>query len=157
MIDTPHITRSTAQVTAVVPVTTPRSEMQQAMGAAITELMTTLAAQGIAPAGPLYSRHFRMDPATFDFEVGVPVASPVTPAGRVRPGEIPATTVARTIFHGNYDGLGAAWGEFDAWIKANGHAPAPDLWERYVTGPESTPDPAGWRTELNRPLEAGDR
>lgn len=38
------------------------------------------------------------------------------------------------------------------WIEANGHRPAPDLWERYVAGPESSPDPAAWRTELNRPL-----
>ena len=51
----------------------------------------------------------RMDPDTFDFEVGVPVA-------------------------------------------AGGHTPAPDLWECYVAGPESGPDPAAWRTELNRPL-----
>jgi len=27
-----------------------------------------------------------------------------------------------------------------------------DLWEVYVAGPESGPDPATWRTELNRPL-----
>ncbi len=28
----------------------------------------------------------------------------------------------------------------------------PDLWECYAAGPESGPDPAKWRTELNRPL-----
>jgi len=38
------------------------------------------------------------------------------------------------------------------WITAEGHSPAPDLWECYVAGPESNPDPANWRTELNRPL-----
>lgn len=50
-----------------------------------------------------------------------------------------------------YEGLGAAWGEFGAWIAAQGHTPAPDLWESYVTGPESSPDPATWRTELTQP------
>jgi len=65
---------------------------------------------------------------------------------------LPATTVARTVFQGPYEGLGAAWGEFDAWIVANGHTPGPDLWECYVAGPESSSDPASWRTELNRPL-----
>ena len=29
-----------------------------------------------------------------------------------------------------------------AWIDAEGHTPAPDLWEIYVAGPESGPDPA---------------
>ena len=39
-----------------------------------------------------------------------------------------------------------------AWITAQGLAPGPDLWECYIAGPESDPDPATWRTELNRPL-----
>ena len=60
--------------------------------------------------------------------------------------------MARTVFQGPYEGLGAAWGEFDAWIVANGHTPGPDLWECYVAGPESSSDPASWRTELNGPL-----
>ena len=100
----------------------------------------------------MFSHHLRMDPATFDFEVGVPVATPVAAAGRVRPGELPAATVARTIYRGDYAGLGSAWGEFGAWISANGHTPGADLWECYLAGPESSPDPAAWRTELNRPL-----
>ncbi|MCA9772523.1 MAG: hypothetical protein KC466_08940 [Myxococcales bacterium] len=39
-----------------------------------------------------------------------------------------------------------------ARIVAEGHRPAPDLWEVCVAGPESNPDPATFRTELNRPL-----
>lgn len=95
----------------------------------------------------------RMDPEVFDFEIGVPVSQPVVAAGRVQPGQLPARTVARTIFHGSYEGLGPAWGEFDAWISAHGYTSSPDLWESYVVGPESSLDPASWRTELNRPLE----
>lgn len=60
--------------------------------------------------------------------------------------------VAQSVNHGGYEGLAAAWGEFESWIAANGHASAPDRWERYVTGPESSPDPATWRTERNRPI-----
>jgi hypothetical protein len=37
-------------------------------------------------------------------------------------------------------------------IAAAGHEPGQDLWECYVAGPESSPDPASWRTELSRPL-----
>lgn len=124
------------------------------MGPSIGELMGVIAAQGLQPAGPIYSHHLAMDPATFDFEVGVPVSSPVAPTGRVKPGQLPAARIARTVYHGGYEGLGAAWGEFGAWLTANGHSPAPNLWECYVTGPESGPDPANWRTELNRPLES---
>ena len=152
MIDTPHITQTAAQQAAIIHLTIPRDEIRNVMGPGLSEVMAAIAAQGVAPAGPWFTHHLRMDPDTFDFEIGVPVTAPVTAAGRVQPGQLPATAVARTVFHGTYEGLGAAWGEFDAWIAAEGHTPGADLWECYVAGPESNPDPATWRTELNRPL-----
>lgn len=82
----------------------------------------------------------------------MPVGKDVTPVGRVRPGTLRAARVVKTVYRGPYEGLGAAWGEFMAWIVAQGHERAPDLWERYVVGPESSPDPAGYRTELVQPL-----
>jgi effector-binding domain-containing protein len=93
-----------------------------------------------------------MDPDTFDFEIGVPVPTPVAAVGRVTAGQWPATKVAQTTYHGTYEGLDAAWGEFVAWITAEGHTPSSDLRECDVAGPESNPDPATWRTELNRSL-----
>ncbi len=152
MIDTPHIAETPHRTTATIHLTVPRAEIQTVMGPGIGELMETLAAQGLTPAGPWYTHHLRMQPEIFDFEIGVPVSDAVTPAGRVVPGHLPTATVARTVYHGGYDGLGAAWGEFDAWIRENGHTPAADLWEVYITGPESGDDTAGYRTELNRPL-----
>ena len=152
MIDTPQIVQSEAQITAVIRCSVPRQEIQKVMDPAIREVMSAVLDQGIGPAGPLYSYHWRMTPDRFDFEVGVPVRQPVKPVGRVQPSELPATTVARTIYHGPYEGLGGAWGEFQAWIEEQGHKPALDLWERYVAGPEVSRDPADWRTELNRPL-----
>jgi effector-binding domain-containing protein len=152
MLDTPHITQTEARQTAVIHLTIPRAEIRNVMGPGIRELMSVVAAQGVTPTGAWFTHHLRMEPEVFDFEIGVPVMSPVTPSGRVQPGRLPAAIVARTVFHGGYEGLPAAWGEFDAWISANGHASAPNLWEIYVAGPESSTDPANWRTELYRPL-----
>ena len=152
MIDTPAITATEAQPTAVIHLTIPRAEIQQVMGPAHQELFSTLAAQGVKPVGAWFSHHFRMDPATFDFEVGVPVSAPIAPTGRVANSQLPGARVARTVYRGGYEGLGAAWGELEQWIKSEGLESAPDLWEIYATGPESGSDPAGWRTELNRPL-----
>jgi effector-binding domain-containing protein len=152
MLDQPEIVRTTAQSTAVLRLTIPRTEIQNVMGPGYREVMAAVAAQGIAPVGPWFTHHLRMDPDTFDFEIGVPVATPVAAAGRVKPGRLPAATVARTVYRGRYEGLPAAWGEFMAWVAAQGHTPAADLWEIYVAGPESSPDPADWRTELNRPI-----
>jgi effector-binding domain-containing protein len=154
MIDTPLIVQSAAQITAVIKITVPRNEIQKVMGPAIQEVMKTVAEQGIGPAGSVYAYHFRITPELFDFEVGVPVTAPVSPTGRVQASQIPSTMVARTVYHGPYDGLGAAWGEFGAWITANGHQATGGLWERYIAGPESNPDAATWQTELNEPVAA---
>ena len=152
MIDTPHITQSTAQHTACIHLIIPRAEMMHVFGPAIEELVATLSAQGMPPEGSAFAHHFRITPDIFDFEVGFTTAAPVTPAGRVKPGHWPAQKVARTVYHGPYEGLPSAWGEFTAWMEANGLVQAGDLWEHYVTGPHSSPDPATWRTELTRPL-----
>ena len=60
--------------------------------------------------------------------------------------------MAGTVYHGPYEGLPEAWGEFMDWIEKSGLSTAPDLYECYLTNPEENPDPATWRTELNRPL-----
>lgn len=152
MIDEPSIVQTSAQVTAVVRIKIPRSEIQAVMGVGRDELMAALAAQGIRSVGPWFTHHFVMDPEVFDIEIGVPVDREVSAVGRVAPGRLPSTEVARTIYHGPYEGLGAAWSEFDTWITSKGRRTAEGLWEVYVTGPETTPDPSGWQTELNRPL-----
>ena len=51
MIDTPQVTTTSFQQTAVIHLTIPRNEIQSVMGPGIGELMATVAAQGIALAG----------------------------------------------------------------------------------------------------------
>lgn len=152
MIETPQIVEAPAQRVAMVHIETPRSKIQQVMGPAIGEAMAAAKAQGIGPTGPWFAHHLKMTPEDFDIEICVPVSAPVAAVGRVRPGQRPALKVVRTVHHGPYEGLGGAWRELTAWMEANGHAIAGDLYECYVVGPETTPDPAAWRTELSRPL-----
>ncbi|MEP7155440.1 MAG: GyrI-like domain-containing protein [Betaproteobacteria bacterium] len=151
-IDTPKIIQTEAKLVAKIHLKVPRSEMQEVMGPGVVEVMAAARAQGIGPTGPWFTHHLKMEPGTFDFEICVPVSAPVKPVGRVVAGEWPAMSVARTVLHGGYEGLGNAWGEFYSWMKANGHVPAADLYECYVAGPESGADPANWRTELSSPL-----
>lgn len=152
MIETPHLTQAPALQTAFIRVSATRANIQQIMDPAIQEVYAALAAQGIAPAGPLITYHHRVDPEIFDFEVSVPVATPVAPVGRVQAGHLPTAKVARTVYQGPYEGLHAAWEVFMKWVHEAGHQPAPGLWERYLAGPESSSNPSDWRTELNRAL-----
>ena len=91
-----------------------------------------------------------MTPDLFEFEIGVPVAVDVQAAGRVGPGQLPAATVVQTVYQGPYEGLHEAWGLFDQLVEQAGHQKLGELWEEYIYGPESSPDPATWRTRLNR-------
>ena len=152
MIDEPKIVRTNPGRAAVIRITTPREKIREVMEPGRRELMAAVAAQGIAVKGPWFTHHLRADPAVFDFELGVPVAAPVTAAGRVQPSELPALTAARTIMHGNYEDLASAWQELDDWVTANGHKPVGDFWEVYLVGPEASPKPEDWRTELSRPI-----
>ena len=152
MIETPQIVQTSSQLCALIPVTVPRSQMMEVMGPGISEAMAAAQAQGIGPAGAWFTHHLRIEPEIFDFEICVPVTAPVKPTGRVLPGEWPAMKVIRTVYHGPYEGLGDAWGEFEEWIAAQGLKGTVDLWERYLVGPEVGPDGSLYRTELNRPL-----
>src|SRR5438046_2612232 len=106
MIEPPHITTSNPMLTAFIHLTIPREEIRHVMSPGLHELRATLEAQHIMPAGPWFTHHLRMAPDIFDFEICLPVWKPVKPCGRVQAGELPAKKIARTIYHGGYEGLG---------------------------------------------------
>lgn len=152
MLDTPKIVHTADKLTAFIHLTIPREEVRNVFGPGVGELLSTLSAQGITPVSTVFTHHLKITQDIFDFELGVQVNAPVVASACVKPGVWPAMKVAQTIYTGPYEGLPDAWGEFMRWIEAEGYMPAPDLWECYVFGPDSSPDPATWRTELNRPL-----
>jgi effector-binding domain-containing protein len=154
MIDPPQIVQSAQQRTAAVHVTVARAGIAQAFSPAVAELMTALREQGIAATGPLISYHLTMPSENFDFDIALPVDQEVAATGGVFASDLPAmTTVARCVYRGPMEGVGAAWGELRSWMAANGHAARPLIWERYLVDPGTTPDPAAWQTELNWPVE----
>lgn len=152
MIETPQITDTETQIAAVIHITIPRDQIQTVMEPAIEEVLVAMSDQGLPPAGPLFAYHLTTSPESFDFEVGFPVSKAVKPVGRVKAGALPAARVARTVHHGPYEGLFDAWREFGQWIETQDLKRGGTLWERYVKGPESSPDPSAWRTELNVPV-----
>jgi len=152
MLEAPQVVQTDEQLTAVIHLAVSRAEIRHVMGAAIDELISTLAAQGTTPTGPCFSFHWKRPFDVFDFEVGFPVDKSITPAGRVKMSKLPAAKIARATYRGDYEGLASAWGEFCAWLESEGLKAQDSLWECYIVGPASTPVPDQWRTELNRPL-----
>lgn len=153
MLGTPSIVEVEETTVAAVRIDAPRSEIQPAMRAAIAALESGLRDQGVEATGPRFTLHHRMDGDRFDCDVGRATARAVQAAGRLAPATLPAGTIARVVYQGGYEGLGAAWGEFRGWLRQHGHRPAEELWEVYLSGPESGGAPTEWRTELNQPLK----
>jgi len=154
VIEPLRIIKTTPQLTALIPLQVPRAEIQKVMGPGLAELNAAVAAQNIAVDGPWFTHHVRDPGAVFDFEICLPVAAPIAPANRVRPGQWLAMTIAQTTYHGGYEGLGNAWGEFIGMIKAAGHKTVDGLYETYAVGPEAGMDSAAWRTVLSKEIAA---
>lgn len=152
LLTEPLVTLSESSTIAAVRLTIPRAAIQAEMGAAINEVLAALTAQSLRPAGPLISHHLTLSSTTFDFEVGFPIDGQLAPTGRVFQSSIPESKVLRAIYQGPYEGLFTAWSEFDRKVKALGRKVRPDIWERYLLGPESGPDASKYITELNVPL-----
>lgn len=153
MLTSPLILRTPYQRAAVIRLIVPRSELPLHIPLAMAELLATLADQRLSSAGSLFAHYLRITRTHFDLELGLPVAFPIRPSGRVDPGQLPDTTVARAIHHGSWEDLASAWEDLDRWIATRPHQPATDLWERYLTDPSDT-DPNQHQTELNRPLRS---
>ncbi len=152
LIEAPGIVDVPAQLAAAIHIVVPREDMPKVVGPGLGEIFSTLEAQRIAPAGRWFDHHLRITPESFDFELCVPVAQAVAASGRVVCRELSAMRAAQAVYKGAYEHLGPAWGEFDGWMKANSLVAGPDLFQVFEAGPESSADPAAWRTLLRRPL-----
>ena len=152
MLTPPEIRDLPAQNTAVVRLTIPRGDMMRRFDPAVREVLAALNAQGIAPAGPVFAHYLKLPGEIFDFELGFPVAQPITAAGNVYPAPQPAQKIIRTVYTGPFEGLSSAWGVFQHHILAKKYRYAVNFREAYLTNPDEIADTTEYKTELIRIL-----
>lgn len=143
------------QVVASIRLILTPAALETTLADLLLEVWDCLAAQRVAATGPPFLRYHQAEPAQLDIEVGFPVAAPVAPRGRVRPGTLPGGAAAITWHHGPPDTLRAAYEALAAWLTAHGYPVAGAPWERYWSDPLVEPDPRGWRIEVVWPLPNG--
>ena len=132
--------------------TTTMEEIKEVIGALFGEIMEYFTRNGITPAGMPFTIYHEMDSEKLEMECGMPVASPVEGAERVRPGELPAGKVATVTHMGAYEQLGQTWSALMKWVEEEGLQAAGAPWEVYVTDPGEEPDPSKWRTDIFFPI-----
>lgn len=127
------------------------------IGAGLAELYTEVEVAGLHPTGsPAVTYLDPPEPGrTMNVDIDIPVlpgAGQTTPGGDARVVGRHSRPVARTIHHGDYTGIRAAYEALDEWIFSNGYRSAGPPTETYLAGPDSAPDPAGYRTEVSIPV-----
>ncbi len=149
MITPPEVITTKEVITAAIPLLIPGRDMPKYMDPAIQEIISVMAAQGLQPAGPMFSYHHRRPSDTFDFEIGFPVSNAIKPEGRVINSKLPAVKVVRSVYQGPYEGLAQAWPALQKWVREKGHGESGNFWESYLNNPDEVKDPSEYRTELN--------
>ena len=124
------------------------AEIPGFLGAAFGEVIQTLSAQGLAPAGPPFGRFVPVGDG-FDVEAGFPATGAVMSAGRVTPAELPGGPTARVMHKGGYGEVAAAYRAAVEWVDGHGYVATAPPWESYLDEP-GVPEP---RTEIIFPCQ----
>jgi effector-binding domain-containing protein len=110
--------------------------LPQIIGAGCAAIGAHLAEAGATPAGPLYVSYHNAGMRDLDVEMGFPVAGLLPGRGKVRFRVLPKCRVATCLFTGPYDQIGRAYEVLQAWMAAEGLAPAVQMYEWYLNSPD---------------------
>jgi effector-binding domain-containing protein len=144
--------------TAGIRLKAPIRDFKRVIPQTLTEVFAWAGERRLDPEGPPYMRFYVINmERLMDMELGIPVAEPLQPNGRITPGVLPAGRYASLIYTGRdrgYSGNKALieWAEkqglkWDAWADPAGHAFA-CRYESFLTDPGEEPDHKKWQTEV---------
>jgi effector-binding domain-containing protein len=105
------------------------------LAGAYEDTMRTIGEQGQAPSGPPFARYER-DGGRFSVVAGFPCEHRIQPSGRVEGETLPGGLVARTMYQGDYGGIGVAYDEMQSWLTEHGYTMSGPVWESYLDEPE---------------------
>lgn len=133
---------------------TDMSNISENLGKAYGSLFAYLGKMGEFPAGPpfcLYHDEEYKEEDT-DLEACVPTAKLLPGEGDVKGYELSGARVASTLHMGSYEQIGDAYQELMPWISDQGYRPASPCREVYLVGPDTSENPAEYRTEIICPI-----
>jgi effector-binding domain-containing protein len=111
---------------------------------------------GVAITGPKMSLWYsgpHDSPTHTDIETALPVAHLVPAQGRIQSRALPAGRVVFTIHQGAYDTLGEAFAAVWRFIEQQHAVAAGPPHDLVLVGPDDTPDPADYQTEVAWPIQ----
>lgn len=129
--------------------------LAEALGEILPAIFAYSTENGLAMAGPPFTRYLEFSPAYMTIEAGMPLAvahRPPADRADILAAVLPGGEAAVTIHTGPYEELGDAHAAVERWIADNDLEPGGHPWEVYLTDPGEVPDPAEWKTQILWPL-----
>lgn len=128
------------------------ADLTEYFGRAFAASSATIAGQGLVPTGPPIALYHGTPTDTIDITAGFPVdAAAVAGEGLVLT-PLPVGPAVTTVYVGPYDGMTRTYDQIAAWLQAEKLTPRQEMWEEYLTDPDTNPDPATWQTRIVFPL-----
>jgi predicted enzyme related to lactoylglutathione lyase/effector-binding domain-containing protein len=149
----PVLVHCTEQPTAVVRETVAMDALPEFFSRAFGAVMAEAQGQNVQLAGPPFALYRGMPTETVDVEAGFPVAGSLADTGTVAPGTLPEADAFEAVHTGPYDTLGETYSAIQDRIREAGKNPSSAMWEFYLNGPPSEPDPSKWQTKVVWPVD----
>jgi predicted enzyme related to lactoylglutathione lyase/effector-binding domain-containing protein len=149
----PNQVHCTEQPTAVVRETVAMAALTEFFSRAFGAVMAEAKKQNVQVAGPPFALYRGMPTETVDVEAGFPIAGSLADTGSVVTGTLPETDAFEVVHTGPYDTLGDTYAAIQKRIREAGKSPSDTMWEFYLNGPPSEPDPSKWQTKVVWPVD----
>ncbi|MEU3764869.1 GyrI-like domain-containing protein [Amycolatopsis keratiniphila] len=133
---------------------TTTADIGESVGMGLDALYTFVSEAGTTPNGPpqaAYPGDFQPG-EELDLDLYLPVSGGFPSQGDIDIVTLDGGPAARTSHHGPYDKIGAAYEAVYEWVRESGRQSAGAPRELYLCGPDSTPDPADYITDVVLPL-----
>ncbi|MCX2951442.1 GyrI-like domain-containing protein [Lentzea sp. NEAU-D7] len=128
-------------------------DIAASVGGGLQQLYDFATAAEVAPSGPPQLAY--PDPVTegdLELDLYLPISGEVTGQAPVDVVGLAGGPAARTVHHGAYDKIPAAYEAVFRWIHEHGHTPSGPPRELYLTGPDEERNPDHYVTEVVVPL-----
>jgi DNA-binding transcriptional MerR regulator len=141
-------------LTVAIAETVSAGELASWWPATFSELRGFLDSHGLTPAGPgggLFANELFQDERG-DAVLYLPAGRRLPASGRVRPMVLPAAELAIITHHGSHDDVDLSYGRLGSYVSEHALGVEGPIREFYLVDRFSTPDSAGWQTEIGWPI-----
>jgi hypothetical protein len=139
---------------AYITMTTPMSDIAQAMGQGFDRLGAAFGQSGARMAGMPMCHYTAYDEKTTTFELGFPARPDELDklkAAGLQTGQTPSGRNMKAVHMGPYDTVVQTYNAMTEEMKARGLTAAQDMWEVYYSPPDSPPEQI--KTEILWPVQ----